>query len=140
MLRYFSFTILFFLLQLLSCNDLTYNPDGKNENNITLPAWEIEIYLVNNPDTIEASGTTSINYSLSVRNAEFNRVEFYLNGISIAQTTNTQTYELNTMRFGNGIYNFTVSVWAYLGTGSMADLFGKEFVRNSTECIMVINN
>lgn len=140
MVRFFSFTILFFLLQLLYCDDLIYNPDGKNNNNITLPPWEIEIHLVNNPDTINASGIISINYSLAVRNAQFNRVEFYLNGNSIAQTINTQAYELNTRRFENGTYIFKVSVWAYLGTGSMADLFGKEFVENSTECIMVINN
>ena len=125
-----QFLSLILILSIISCSDLTFNPEGDNYVNVPPPILNTDNIVINidniqNDDTTLITGYVGFKYSLNVDNKPVKRVILYIDTTLISDSYLGQTY-LDSKEFPDGNYKLNMVITTGSGTGSLGDKFGYE--------------
>ena len=115
---------------LLSCSDLTFNPEGENYVNVPPPTINTDSVIINidniqSNDTSLITGYVGFKYSLNADNKPVKRVIFFMDTTLIGNSYGGETY-LDSREFPDGSYDLNMIIITGSGTGSLSDKLGYE--------------
>ena len=127
-------------LILNSCNDLIYSPEKENFVNVPVPQTIMSVNLANFADTIIVFGQTDFHYTIDTKGKVFSRLVIYVDSTMDGNSVNTSQYSFNSASYSNGNHKLRMEVWAYSGSGSLADHYRSEYLVCSTQWNLFIDN
>ena len=124
---FLSLTLIF---SMISCSDLTFNPEGDNYVNVPPPILNTDNIVINidniqNNDTTLITGYVGFKYSLNIDNKPVKRIILYIDSTLIGDSYSGQTY-LDSREFPDGSHKLTMVITTGSGTGSLRDKLGYE--------------
>ncbi len=124
------FLSLIIIISIISCEDLTYNPEGENYASVPTPTINTDSILINidniqSNDTSLITGYVGFKYSLNADNKPVKRVIFYIDTTLIGNSYGGETY-LDSREFLDGSHNLNMIIITGSGTGSLGDKMGYE--------------
>lgn len=137
---YVIFVISIFLLNTFSSCE--YDPVGTNDVEIdTKIKYQSEVTLSSSPDFKELWGYAKINYLLKFEKRYLKQANIYLGEKFIGTSNYSDGYfNLDTEKYENGKYTVYFYCTTTSGTGSMADIFKLEEVKDTVKWEITISN
>jgi hypothetical protein len=119
---------LFFFIAMLTIISCEFEPNGYHFNKIEKPVAELAHVKLNFEDSVVVlSGTSFIDYSISLTNQMVVKVEIYLDEKLILTSQSAEgSVRISSQDLPIGTYNFGVKFFTNSGSGSVADKFGAE--------------
>ena len=134
------FTLLFACLLFNSCNDLVYSPEKENFVNVPVPQTKMNVDLSNSTDTVYVFGKTDFHLTTDTKGKQFHRIVAYVDSVRDGDSGDKSLYTLNTESYSNGKHKLRIEIWAFSGSGSLADHYGSEFLVSSSQWNLYIDN
>lgn len=139
-LAFFFFAITVAML-FYSCDDLVYSPGKEYYVNVPVPNTKMSINIDNAADTITVAGSMDLNYTVNTMGKKFSKVDVYIDSTLVGTSYDQRHYGyIYSRMYRTGPHKLFLQLWAYSGSGSLADKSKAEFLIFTRMWNININN
>jgi hypothetical protein len=132
--------ITFILLFTFNSCDLIYSPDTEHFVNVAKPNTPMSIDLSSAGDTIIATGEINFNFIANTNGKVFSQIRIIIDSSYFDSWDDRSAYDFNSEYIADGMHKLRLEVWAYSGSGSLADRLKSEFLVGAKEWYLLVDN
>lgn len=112
-----------------SCDELVYSPVKENYVNVPVPNTQMSINIDNAADTITVAGSMDLTYSVNTMGKIFSKIDVYVDSTLVGTSYDQRHYGyIYSRNYKTGPHKLFLQLWAYSGSGSLADRARAEFI------------
>lgn len=133
--------LLFLVLFITTCEELTYEPEKENTVDIKGPVLtDVFIDFSNTTDTLNLWGESILHYNLNPGTKRLDHLDIYIDSNWVSTSESLTEASFSTLQFSNSQHTLRFDIYLHSNNNSLADILGLEIVIiNYTKPIRIDN-